>query len=461
MIEEQRHAVVVGAGPVGCVLSILLARRGFRVTTYEKRPDMRRADLSGGRSINLVLTRRGLRALELLGLRESVLHLTVPVLGRMMHSEQGELTYQPYGKDDSECNYSVSRGQLNEYLIDAAENAGCTIHFDHDLVDADLDRGRLRFKPAALEGEVEVTAQVVFGCDGAGSAVRRALVDHHDAAESVRWLEYGYKELLFPAAGESEYAMAGHALHIWPRGDHMLMGLANLDGSFTGTIYLPYKGATGFDELTSTSQVRAFFEKYYPDAIELLAEDLEAEFLGNPTGHLGTVRCSPWHVGGRALLVGDAAHGIVPFFGQGLNCGFEDCAVLIELFEKSDDLAEVFRQFYESRKPNADAIADMALENFVEMRDKVGDEQFLLKKAIEHRIEQVHDDVYRSRYATVMYSYNPYRLAYQAGEIQSEILDELATGVDDASEVDLDLARSLIEDRLVPFYERHGVDLDF
>lgn len=459
MTEPRPQAVVVGAGPVGCVLSVLLARRGFAVSTYEKRPDMRRTDIDAGRSINLVLTRRGLRALELLGLRESVLQLTVPVLGRMMHSLTGDLAYQPYGKDDSECNYSVSRGQLNEYLLDAAEREGCQIHFDHELLDADFDEGWLRF--ASPAGEFEVAAETVFGCDGGPSAVRRALVQHHGVGDSEEWLAHGYKEMLFPAAPDGEFAMAGHALHIWPRGAHMLMGLANLERSFTGTVYLPNEGPGSFAELSTRDAARAFFERNYPDAIALLNEDWDAEFVAGPTGHLGTVRCDRWFHADRALLVGDAAHAIVPFFGQGLNCGLEDCSVLWELTDDFEDLATVFEKFFELRKPNSDAIADMALENFVEMRDKVADEHFLLQKAIEHRIEQEHADIYRSRYATVMYSYNPYSVAFEAGRIQSKILAELARDVTDAEQVDLERAVALIEERLTPFYEAHDVDLGF
>lgn len=458
MNETRLHAVVIGAGPVGCVLAVLLARRGFDVTMYEKRPDLRQSSVDGGRSINLVLTRRGLRALELLGLRESVLHLTVPVLGRMMHAVDGTLAYQPYGKDDSECNYSVSRTQLNQSLLEAAEREGCRIHFEHELVAADFDAGSLRF--ATPTGETEVVTDTVFGCDGGGSGVRRALVEKHGVVDTVDVLDDGYKELLF-AADDGEYAMAGHALHIWPRGVHMLMGLANLDRSFTGTIYLANEGPESFAELDDVTKVRAFFERYYPDAPELLSNGWDEDFVAAPTGYLGTVRCAPWHYKDRVLLVGDAAHAIVPFFGQGLNCGLEDCSTLWELTEGEFDLGEVFTQFFDRRKTNADAIADMALENFVEMRDRVGDEHFLLKKAIEREIEQHHADIYRSRYATVMYSHNPYRVAFEAGKIQAEILAELAEGVATSADVDLDQAAALIRERLVPFYEKHRVDLAF
>jgi kynurenine 3-monooxygenase len=470
--SKKQKLTVVGAGPVGCVLALVLARRGYQVQMYEMRPDMRGVDALGGRSINLVLTDRGLRALELVGLRDKVLEITVPVLGRMMHSFEGELTFQPYGKDASECNYSVSRDELNKFLLDAAEEAGVEIHFQKICVDADFDAGELVFEDGATGESTRVDAPVVFGTDGAPSAVRKALVERDQVNERVEMLSYGYKELAFPApdarpddAGAQE--MAGHALHIWPRGDHFLMGLANLDGSFTGTIYLPWEGDVGFEELSDKGSVRAFFETYYRDAIPLLGEDFEDEFLQNPNGKLGTVRCKPWHIitskelAERVLLVGDAAHGIVPFFGQGLNCGFEDCVVLDELLSTHDSLDRVFSAFFSSRKPNTDAIADMALENFVEMRDKVGDEHFLLQKTVEHRLENELTDIYRSRYAMVMYSAIPYSVAYEVGEHQQEVLDELCTDIERAEDVDIDRARELIDDKLVPLYKRYDVDLSF
>ncbi len=457
---HSTQATVVGAGPVGCVLAMLLVRHGFDVRMYEMRPDMRTSELDGGRSINLVLTDRGLRALEMFGLRDKVLEITVPVLGRMLHALDGETSFQPYGKDESECNYSVSRGKLNEFLLDAAEDAGVTIAFEKTCIGANFEAGQLDVADA--DGNVTtVDAGVIFGADGAPSAVRQALVDAGIVDERVDMLEHGYKELPFPSGEDGKYAMAGHALHIWPRGDHFLMGLANLDGSFTGTIYLPWKGVHGFDELDERAHVRQFFEEDYPDAIPLLDDDFEAEFLANPNGKLGTVRCAPWHLDDRVLLVGDAAHGIVPFFGQGLNCGFEDCVVLDELMAASDDLAEVFAAFDARRKPNTEAIADMALDNFDEMREKVADPEFLLAKAVEHRIEQEMPEIYRSRYAIVMYSDLPFRFAFEVGEVQEAILAELTVAIERADQADLERARELIEARLVPLYERHRVSLTF
>ncbi|AWV88773.1 FAD-dependent oxidoreductase [Bradymonas sediminis] len=469
--SDKVESTVIGAGPVGCVLALVLARRGHQVTLYERRPDIRHEDPAGGRSINLVLTERGLRILGRLGLRDEILSLTVPVLGRMMHSLESKLAYQPYGKDDSECNYSVSRTRLNASLLDAAEAAGVAIHFNQICIDADFESGQVELKDAVSGEHTRRAAGVIFGADGSPSAIRHALVAQGHAEATVDKLNFGYKELYFPAPSSSTdtAAMADHALHIWPRGDHFLMGLANLDGSFTGTAYLPLDGKNSFAELDTPASVRAFFEGQYPDSVRLLSDDFVDAFLANPTGTLGTVRCAPYHLDARALLVGDAAHGIVPFFGQGLNCGFEDCLVLDDLFEQfahnnappEDRLAAIFAQFSALRKPNADAIAEMALDNFVEMRAKVGDPNFLLQKKVEHRIENEMPDIYRSRYAVVMYSALPYRRAFEIGELQQAILRELCEGIEDAAQADMRQARDLIEAKLLPYYERFGIALDF
>lgn len=460
MSSDPKSVTVIGGGPVGCVLAVILARRGHEVVLYEMRPDMRRADIPAGRSINLVLTERGMKALDLLGLKEEVLAGTVPVIGRQIHSLEGELAYQPYGKDASECNYSVSRGALNQLLLTKAEKEGVRLVFQAKLKGADFDAGTLTFtrKDSAIE---TVEAKQVFGCDGAPSGVRRALCEREGFSDSMDLLEHGYKELLFPAAPGGGFAMRKDALHIWPRGSHMLMGLPNQDGSFTGTIYLPNYGADSFESLTTPEKVSEFFEAYYPDALPLI-EGLPLSFLDNPTGHLGTVRSYPWHLDDRALLVGDAAHAIVPFFGQGLNCGFEDCAVLSGLLdEHGGPTADAFAAYTEARKPAGDAIADMALENFVEMRDRVSDPAFLLRKAVESRLETTFTAKYRSRYAMVMYSTIPYHHAQQAGVIQSEILDTLCEGLTSPDDVDMDQASKLIDQKLSPFVAEHAIDLAF
>ncbi|MCA8921490.1 MAG: FAD-dependent monooxygenase [Planctomycetes bacterium] len=454
-----KQAIVVGGGPVGCVLSVLLARRGWQVEVYERRPDLRLAEHAAGRSINLVLTARGLRALEILGLKDQVLEITVPVYGRMMHALDGALAYQPYGKDDRERNYSVSRGDLNRYLLDVAEKSGVKVHFEQVASEVDVRAGRLVVTgPDGAARTLETPH--LFGADGAPSAVRGGMQAVEGFRESLDMLPDGYKELLFPETPEGNYCMEVRALHIWPRGRHFLMGLPNQGGSFTGTLYLPLEGEESFATLTHPEAVRAFFGRHYPDAVPLLGDYVEA-FLESPTGHLGTVRCAPWHVGERTLLVGDASHGIVPFFGQGLNSGFEDCAVLHGLLEAETPLAELFATFSQRRKPNTDAIADMALENYVEMRDKVGDPRFLLRKQVESRLERAYPELFRSRYAMVVYSSIPYAQAQAAGRIHDEILGELCAGIERAEDADLERGRELIDAKLTPFHAAHGISLAF
>jgi len=458
---KATKALVVGGGLVGSLLATFLVRRGLRVEVYEKRPDPRRHGADGGRSINLVLTRRGIRALEQVGLAEGALRLTVPVTGRMMHSPTGELAYQPYGRDESECNYSISRGGLNVYLIDAAEKAGATFRFDAAFIDADFDAGRATFEqPDGRRFDVE--APLLFGADGGGSAVRTALQKLPGFEESLDILTHGYKELLIPAGPGGTYNLERNALHIWPRGEFMLMALANLDGSFTSTLYLPNTGTHGFDTIQDAAAVDALFEEHFADAVPLIP-DLAHDYFANPTGFLGTVRCRPWRWRDRVALIGDAAHAIVPFFGQGMNCGFEDCTELGRLLDRpgARDWGALFEEYEALRKPNGDAIADMALENFVEMREKVADEAFLLRKTVEHRLELEMPEEYRSRYSMVMYSHIPFRTAQEIGAVQRGILDDLCRELSSPDELDLDRARSLIRERLTPLLKQHGARLDY
>lgn len=452
---------VVGGGLVGSLLSIYLVRRGLDVQVFEARPDLRRASAEAGRSINLIVTSRGIHALREVGLDGEVFRLTVPVLGRMMHSVDGELAYQPYGRSDSECNYSVSRAELNRFLLTEAENRGVRFHFERRLIDADLDAGRLRFGGVVGEAPLSVESDAVFGADGFGSAVRESFTTVPLFRQSVEMLPHGYKELVIPAEVDGSFRARPDALHIWPRGEFMLMGLPNLDGSFTATLYMPHRGHSGFERLTSDGQVIRFFETHFPDALALIP-DLTRDFFGNATGNLGTVRCSPWNHGARAMLVGDAAHAIVPFFGQGMNCGFEDCSVLDELLDQhGNDWGRIFDELSSRRKPDADAIAEMALENFVEMRDSVGDLDFLLRKQVEQLIERRWPDEYRSRYSMVTYSTIPYRVAQELGEIQRGILDELCAGLASADELNVEQAHALIGERLRPLLERRSVSLDY
>ncbi len=447
--------VISGAGLVGSIWALALIQKGHDVELFEKRPDMRKDTLDGGRSINLVATSRALHAFKKIGVLEEIKKIVVPVTGRMMHSIEGDLTYQPYGRDESECNYSVSRALLNITLLNQAEKAGVKIYFEKELKAIDADD-----KTALFSEDTKVTYDLFFGADGAGSPTRKALLKLiPDATESVSFIDSDYKELLMPAGKDGEYPIEKKALHIWPRGDHMLMALPNLNGSFTMTAYLPKKGERSFQKLKSKEDVSSFFEKYYKSSVAHMPKFAD-EFMENPQGVLGTVRVSHWAYKDQIALIGDAAHAIVPFFGQGMNCGMEDCTVLLSLMDKyNDDWSKIFKEYDQIQRPNGNAIADMALENFVEMKDKVGDEKFLLKKAIEHKIENAFPEKYRSRYGMVTYTLIPYSIAQKAGIIQQEILDELSSDEGSIDNVDMHKAEMLINEKFMPFIKKNNVDI--
>ena len=447
--------VIAGAGPVGCLQGIMLGgiRPGRPISIYEKRADPRKQRGPGGRSINLVVTSRGIAALKEANLWTKVQKICVPVKGRMIHSQGGETVYQAYGRDDSECNYSVSRGELNNLLIGEAEKANVAIFFDREIVDYDLEDLSIKSGNGDF---LKVPCPLLFGADGVHSPSRKALIRHRpDATESVIPLSSGYKEFLMPSN-----TLETHALHIWPRGDHMLMALPNRDGSFTMTLYLPKEGeSVSFEHITDERTVAEFFRRYYADIVPLIPR-LEEEFLSRPMGNLGTVKCNPWFFRDKMVLLGDAAHAIVPFFGQGMNCGFEDCFYLAKFFkEERGDWGKTFARYDHFQRPNGNAIAEMALENFVEMRDKVGDKKFRLRKSVDLRLEKLFPRFYRTRYAMVVYTLLPYRLAQQVGNIQQEILDEICLGIDDPDKIDLERAQALIQKKLMPFLKEN--DLDF
>lgn len=389
------EVTVVGAGLVGCLLTCFLARRGHQVTLYERRSDPRQASAERGRSINLAISERGLDALRRLGLEERVLAEALPMAGRMMHAPDGTLTFQSYSADGKRSINSISRGDLNRLLLEeAAAMPGVTLRFGHRLTGLDEQLGELEFETAS--GPVVTKAAVVLGADGTFSAVRSRLrIDY-----SQEYLDYGYKELtIAPGSG-----LDPGALHIWPRGSSMMIALPNPDTSFTCTLFWPHRDFAVADP-------GPLFAEVYPDAHALMP-DLAADYAANPVGHLLTVRCSPWQVAGEAMvvgLVGDAAHAIVPFYGQGANCGFEDCVELDRcLQECGEDFAAALRLYERRRKENADTIAELALGNFVEMRDKVASRVFLAQKRVEHALERALPGRYVSRYELVSFSTVPY-----------------------------------------------------
>jgi Kynurenine 3-monooxygenase (EC 1.14.13.9) len=448
----RNDIAVVGAGLVGALIATLLTQRGFRVTVYEKRPDPRKAGFAGGRSINLALAERGLHALRATGLADKVLEQAVMMRGRMVHDPAGHSGLQRYGVDDSEVIWSVSRSGLNGLMLDAAEAAGATIHFDQGLAGADLDAGTLTLR-AADGSERTVAAPVVIGADGAGSALRAAMHRHAPLGERIEELGHGYKELEIPPGTDpsAPFAIERNALHIWPRGHYMCIALPNREGSFTVTLFLPNDGEhPSFRTIAGAGAAEAFFRTEFPDALDLMP-DFARDWSDHPVGSLATLYLDRWHIGGRALLIGDAAHAIVPFHGQGMNCGFEDAAELAQLFEATpDDPAAVFATFEANRKPNADAIARMALENYVEMRDKVADPHFLRMRELGGLLAQRSPTHYLPRYRMVTFTHLPYAYALERGRAQDVLVEQLLRGHADVATVDLDAAVRTLEATLPP-----------
>ena len=445
---------VVGAGPVGSLLALFLARRGHRVQVFERRPDMRRVEVGAGRSINLAVSTRGLHALHQVGLDEEVLRQAIPMRGRMVHAAGSEPRFLRYGRDDSEFINSMSRGELNKLLMSEAERTGrVRIEFQQRLVGYQGGRARLRDERSGEEREV--SAPVVLGSDGSASALRAAL----GVALEQSWLDFGYKELTIPPAPGGGFSLEKNALHIWPRKNFMLIALPNLDGSFTCTLFLPFEGAASFAAIEAPAEAERFFGETFPDALALIPRLGEA-LADAPLGRMATVKCARWSRG-KALLIGDAAHAIVPFFGQGMNAGFEDCTVLMEILDREADWTRAFAELSDSRRPDADAIADLAVENFVEMRDKVADPEFVLWKEVEAELSRRFPGEYLSRYQLVTFTRVPYRIAQQAGHLQSSLLRKLTQTARSASQVDYSHAHELIRHQLVPLlrpYRAAAVD---
>lgn len=439
---------IVGAGLAGALLAVLLAKRGLRVTVFERRPDPRHTNTERGRSINLALAARGIRALERAGVMDHIHPLLIPMRGRMIHDKSGATSLHPYGQREHEVIYSVGRGALNRTLIDeAARHENVEMRFEHTCIGADPERNLLRFADRKHSTEYEIPLTPTIATDGAGSAVRASLLTHKHATVREDWLDHDYKELTIPSKGGG-HVLDGQSLHVWPRGGFMLIALPNTDGSFTATLFLARTGANSFAELTDNATVAAFFDREFPDAVRVMP-DLITEFTSHPQGQLGTVRLTPWHLGGRVLLLGDAAHAIVPFHGQGMNAAFEDCAILDSLLDDHSDWEHVFKDVSQLRRPNTDAIATMAVENYTEMRDTVLDPGFVRRKEIAMDLERRYPERFIPRYSMVMFHPEiSYSEAQRRGAIQAEILLTLDTHRTPAGSVDLGLADRLVKSRL-------------
>lgn len=419
-MPDQDKIAVVGAGLVGSLLSIYLLKRGYQVELFERRGDMRKSGGERGRSINLALSNRGLRALREVGLAEKLTTIALPMHGRMMHDQQAKTTFLPYGKGGQYIN-SISRSALNISLMDEAERLGVRIHFEHRLDQVDHIDSTLTFQHAKTHGPY----RMIIGADGAFSAVRHTLqfVDRFNLSQD--YIEHGYKELHIPAGPQNNFRLEPGALHIWPRESFMLIALPNPDKTFTCTLFFPFDGTISFSTVTDEGSAAGLFKSVFPDAYQLMP-DFAKQWRENPVASLVTVKCDPWNHR-NVLLIGDAAHAIVPFFGQGMNAGFEDCRILNELLDKhSGDWANVTKLFTSTRKPDADAIARLALDNFVEMRDLVADPEFLLRKKIEAKLNALYPEQWIPLYSMVtFYDSIRYSEAYKIGQQQRAIMDKV------------------------------------
>ncbi|WP_223670035.1 FAD-dependent oxidoreductase [Kangiella shandongensis] len=451
-MSDKNHITLIGAGLVGSLMSIYLGQRGYRVNVYEKLPDIRNTSIPAGRSINLALANRGIRALEQVGIIDKVNELLIPMKGRMLHDVAGKLTLQPYGRKPEEVIYSVSRAGLVSLLRDEAEATGnVTFHFEQELTDISPDNKTVSIQNEKTNEEETLEYDILLGADGAGSQTRQTLERLGVDGFSSELLKHSYKELTIPAGdSKTPFQIEKEALHIWPRGGYMLIALPNLDGSFTVTLFMPNEGPVSFDAFDSKEAVEAFFQEQFSDVLELIP-NLADDYFNNPTGILGTVRSKHWSYK-DILLFGDASHAIVPFHGQGMNCGFEDCSELHRLLNKhSDDWSAVMPEFEAVRKENANAIADMALENYVEMRDSVRDPKFQLKKQIAFKLEELYPTTFIPRYSMVMFHHMPYAEAYRRGKVQNDILNQLTEGHDEIEHIDWKLAHELVQQNLEPF----------
>ena len=443
---------IVGAGPTGALLAILLARRGEQIELYESRPDPRHLPAGSGRSINLALADRGIHALKAAGVFDGVASALLPMRGRLIHYENRDTAFQPYGQRPNEVIYSVSRHRLNQALIEvAARRPGVQLHFQHRLEAADFGANTAQIRDLENDRVLTVPMQPLLATDGAGSAVRREMSAQRLIQASEIDLEHGYKELSIPAGPQGSFRLANDALHIWPRGNFMLIALPNDDGSFTATLFLPKQGQVSFASLRDARSVDEFLARNFPDAHELMPNAL-AEFSAHPVGFLGTVAAHPWHAQGQAALIGDAAHAMVPFHGQGMNCCFEDCIEFDACAARHASWETVFAEFGAARKPNTDAIAAMALENYMEMRESVADPKFQLQQALSLELERRFPRRFIPRYSMVMFHHEiPYLTAQRRGAAQSEILFDLTRGAVTAlSEVDFQRAELEINSRLPP-----------
>jgi kynurenine 3-monooxygenase len=440
-MNKQEKILIIGAGLCGSLLALRLAQRGYKVEVYESRPDLRTTDISAGRSINLALSDRGLKALRLCGMEEKAREICIPMYGRLMHDTAGNTFSSNYSGRENEYINSISRGDLNAILLDEAEkHENVTIHFNKKCAKVDIENTIAHFQDYKTKEAFSVDATVIFGADGAGSSLRKSYISERKFlfSYSQNYLNHGYKELEIPADVNGNHQISKGHLHIWPRGDFMLIALPNMDGSFTVTLFLSYdEGEFNFENLTSEEKITEFFEKEFPDALALIP-NIKEEFMNNPTGPLGTVKCSPWSYQNKTLLIGDSSHAIVPFYGQGMNASFEDVFVLDEILNQDlPDWQTVFKAYQKARKHDTDAIADLAIDNFHEMKNHVANPLFKEKRKIEMDLEKTFPNQYASKYSLVTFNEHiGYNEAMKRGRAQDKALlnmiadDEFHTHLD-------------------------------
>jgi kynurenine 3-monooxygenase len=453
-MREGASVNIIGAGPTGALLAILLQRRGLKVTLYETRTDPRGNFGESGRSINLALADRGIHALKVAGVSDAIAGALVTMRGRLVHEQSGAQSLHLYGRRPGEVIHSISRHRLNQALLDAAARLpGVETRFEHRLEDVDFENGAAQIRDIRRDRLSSVPMQdmqPLLAADGAGSLIRRRLAARGLIESQETELEHGYKELSIPSGPNGAYRMMSDALHIWPRGNFMLIALPNADGSFTATLFLSKRGAVSFEALTSPFEIERFIQTQFPDVYGLMPNCV-AEFKEHPTGFLGTVYANGWSAGGTAALIGDAAHAIVPFHGQGMNCCFEDCLEFDACVARNSTWQNVFAEFFASRKPNTDAIAAMALENYLEMRERVVDPRFRLQQTLALELERRHPGRFIPRYSMVMFHHEiSYRTAQLRGAIQTRLLADLTANAATLRDIDYERASREINRELSP-----------
>lgn len=427
---QQPRFVIVGGGLSGSLAACYLGSAGYPVDVYELRGDMRIGSVGGGKSINLALSHRGIEGLRRVGLAEKVLADAVPMYGRTIHAADGSLSFQPYGRDTSQCINSVSRGQLNVTLLNAADAYdSVNLHFDRKCTDVDVDSGEVRLEHTDTGESGTVQGDIIISADGAFSAVRRAMQRRDGFDFSQSWLQHGYKELVIPPGPGGTFLMEKNALHIWPRRSFMMIALPNADGSFTCTLFWPFKGDNSFESIKTEGDLLRFFTRNFPDAVPLMPT-LPRDYFTNPVGSLVTIRTDPWYHKDKVLLLGDAAHAIVPFYGQGMNAGFEDVLVMGECMDRlGDDWGRILEATYVSRKHHVDALADLALYNFVEMRDNTGKRRFLWRKRLERVLHRLFPAWYVPLYSMATFTRIPYAQAVRRAKRQDRVVLAAACAV--------------------------------